>query len=269
MQETAEKIYVFVDESGQRSQSKNSSDYFIMAAVLVRASAVEEAYRSLSHLKELTNRRPEHVLHWSKLNDRHRQIVSSKLGQFTHLHYIAAVSCRRELREMSNKALNSTAEVDYCAVPRPQTADEVYLQTFQRLLEPISWFARLHDAQAEITIEHTIRLQNRTLHDFEILAKDDAHCAIDWLHVARPIKMVHKSGEELLQLADAVASGIAQAFNGGRGGVQNRSYVKAMLPRIWKGPNPHYPQVTTYGIVTHPWDETTKGLHPWLLNEAV
>lgn len=258
------EMFAFVDESGQRSPSKRSSDYFVMAAVLVKAKHLDLAYDYLRYLKQITNRKPDDLLHWSKLKDHHRSEVATALGQFEHLHYTSVVACKRVLAEKAEFRFSERGETHELPLPL-LSEDEAYLKTFQYLYERITWFARTQGLRVSVRMEHTQRFKLKTLREFENKMRRGSTSSIEWATVARPVQLLQKKDEPLLQLSDVVASGIAQAFNPGRGNITRTDYIQSMLPRIWCGYKPEAPKITTYGIKMHPWDETTKKMHPWLL----
>lgn len=257
------KAHVFIDESGQRSPSAKSSDYFIMSAVLIKDINIEVARQHLTDLKLATNRRPEQILHWTKLKQHHRSEVSTRLGAYQEMMFISVVTCKRVLARKSMTSTEVDGEVVEYPTFGPLSEDEAYLKTYQYLLERISWMARSHNVNADITIEHTIRFKSKALREFEAKIKASKSCSAAWDYLPDGAKFSAKKDSDLLQLADLVASGIASAFNGHPVSGTKQDHVKAMRPRMWDGPGS--PKLTTYGLKMHPWDETTKKLHPWLL----
>lgn len=258
-------MHAFIDESGQRSPSAKSSDYFVMSAVVALGPYLDRARGHLAELKQLTNRKPEHLLHWKKLSPEHRALVSQKLGSYVALGYISVVACKRVL---SNKVQSFVdPEGNEVTVPMfpPLSEDEAYLKSYQYLLERISWAAEKMDATVDVTIEHTIRFKLATLREFEAKIQKDPQCSAKWDRLPDGAKLRGKKDEDLLQLADLVASGTGAAFNGHPSNGTNISFVQEMAPRIWRGPYAT-PKLTTYGLKMHPWNDATKALHPWLLN---
>lgn len=258
------RLHAFVDESGQRSPSEKSSDYFIMSAVLVFDNCLDLAREHLTALKSATNRKPEHLLHWSKLKPHHRSKVSEMMGSASgFMGYVSVVACKRVLADQVTMEMNFGGEKYKFSAFTPLSEDEAYLKTYQYLLERISWVASRNQTSADITIEHTIRFKRKTLEEFESRIKKDASCSAHWGSLPDGAKLRSKNDEDLLQLADLVASGIGAAFNGHpRNGVDT-SHVSNMAQAMWRGPKKN--KLTTYGLKMHPWNEATKSLHPWLL----
>lgn len=258
-------MHVFIDESGQRSPSAKSSDYFIMSAVLVMETRLDHAREHLAELKKLTNRKPDHLLHWKKLSPDHRSVVSRQLGSYIDLGYISVVACKRVLANQAQATVDVNGESITFPMFPPLSEDEAYLKTYQYLLERISWAAERANANVDITIEHTIRFKAKTLREFETQIKQDPACSAKWEQLPNGAKLRSKKDEDLLQLADVVASGIGAAFNGHPANGTDSSHIHAMAPRIWKGPY-GTPKMTTYGLKMHPWNDATRRLHPWLMN---
>lgn len=258
------KCLVYIDESGQRSPSDKSSDYFIMSAVLIPAGSKVEMERVLGELKRETNRKPDHRIHFSKLKPEHREIVTTRLGQTSDLMTVSVVTCKAVL---ASRATWTVTDPSGNRVPvrihPPLSEDEAYLKTYQYLLERVSWLLDKVGATAEITVEHTIRFKAETMREFERLAKTDTNCSVTWKAAPTPAKLMSKSTEPFLQFADIVASSVAAAFNGNQSGV-NTKYVHNLRPIIWRGGSRNKP--TTYGLKMHPWDEQINAMHPWILN---
>lgn len=258
-----QKVLAFIDESGHRSPSRKSSDYFVMSAVLMQDVHRPVAEQKLNELKRGTNRKPEHILHFTKLSDQQRSYVAKTIGEFQTLRTISVVACKRVLadRAVMNVPLPEGRSVQ---LPRyePLSEDEAYLKSYQYLLERVSWLANSVNGVADVSIEHTQRFKKSTLREFERRMKEDPRCSVEWNAIQGEAKLQGKKNEEMLQFADLTASAVGAAFNGHPVRGTDTSYVHHLKPIIWRGRNGSKP--TTYGLKMHPWDNTVRSMHPWI-----
>lgn len=245
-----DRILAFVDESGDPSTKSTSSRHFVMSAVLVRQSRLDEATDWLAGTRKLLGRQPEHTLHWVNLKrPEQRLLAAQRLGEQPWGRFISVVACKDHL-------------------PRADHLNEgsAYLYTMRFLLERISWFSQMYHTEASITIAHKQRLKKSAVVHYEnrlrALPRDE--CSIDWRYLdPRGAQIDQPKRCEHLQIADFVASGTGCAFEARGGHPPCQDYVRAMLPRVYRGTRGRG-EIRRYGLKMHPWSPTTEAAYPWV-----
>lgn len=237
----------FIDESGQRSSSANSSPYFVLSAVTLPAARQPEATAWLADLRSNLNRKPTDLLHWIKYPQHgHRLHASTKLGAAGFALVTSVVVSKRHL-----------------VVPKKFTQDHAYMFAFRMLLERLSWLAAEKEMDLEYVLGHVRGFKLSTLRQYEAALRGESSstCKINWDHLCGNGSLARPETEELLQIADIAASATGAAFNPDKFGYTEQRYLTSMRPRIWCPPRRN---LTSYGLKMHPWREDVRAAHPWV-----
>lgn len=241
---TPRPLHAFIDEAGQRSSSKHSSDHFVMSAVLVDELQLPRAAAFMARLRTDLRRQPGQTLHWRYLKTHADRLHAAKsLGAQPWVTVSSVVVCKRHLTGDLND-------------------DRAYLYTLRFLLERMSWLARDRGRELNYTLAHIVRFKMETLREYEAILRDDPRCQVAWQAVsAHGGRLDQPSRIELLQLADVAASATAVAFEPDAHGNTEQRYLQEIGPRLYRrGTAP----LTSYGLKMHPWSETTKAAYPWV-----
>jgi hypothetical protein len=238
-------LHAFIDESGQRARSRDSSNHFIMAAAVVADEDLPKATKLLADLRQDLNRQPGHHLTWKNLKQHsYRVHVAKTLGEQPWLTVSSVVVCKPYL----------TGE--------PLNDDRAYLYTLRYLLERLSWLARDEGRLLHYTMAHVRRFQIAKLREYERRLRRNQGCSIAWDYLdPHGGRMDQPQRLEQLQLGDLAASAIAPAFNTNEFGDDEPRYLRELsscLYRHGSGPN----CLTSYGLKLHPTE--ARPAYPWV-----
>lgn len=242
-----ERLFAFVDESGQRSFTQNSSDYFVLACIAIPESRLPDAADWLVGLRSDLGRQPLDTLHWNKFPAHTSRLRASQaLGEQGFGRALAVVSCKRHLQR----------EPSF-------TQDHAYMLAFRYLLERLSWLARQRRMELNYTLAHVRGFPKAKLREYEAKLRVSEN-QIDWSCVSSvPSKIERPETVEYLQIADIVASSIGVAFNPDKFGNVETRYVHEYKDRFYRGWEDTR-DLTSYGLKMHPWTDNTKAAHPWV-----
>jgi hypothetical protein len=247
-------LHAYIDESGQLSHSRLSSDHFVLAAIVCRDTNLPTLDRLLLRIRAELGRRETDRLTWKKLKkagDRER--ASEMIGRARFAQVIAVVVCKRHLE------------------PRITDQDEAYLKTFEYLLQRLSWLGKRHRTQTHYTLSHVKNFKVEKLPRFEAhLRRLGTATEIKWDHLD-PLggRISNDTNTPRLQLGDLAASATARAFEHHPllGRPADRTFLMNLLPRYMRGEIPERPNVlTSYGLKMHPWKDRpdVQALYPWV-----
>jgi hypothetical protein len=244
------KLLAFIDESGQRSMTKNSSDYFVLAAVLMPERRRVEGEEWLARIRTDLRRQQGQVLHWKQyVAHRDRLHVSQEFGRQGFARASAVVACKRHLTHS-----------------RDFTEDHAYMFAFRLLLERMSWLADERNMELEYTLGHVRGFAKSKLREYEatLRAMDRNDCKVRWDCISnQPSRIDRPENAEMLQLSDVIASAIGAAFNQDEFGNTEQRYLQAFANRFYRGRDDRG-RLTSYGLKMLPWSEPTRAAHPWV-----
>jgi hypothetical protein len=239
-------IHAFIDEAGQRAATTESSDHFIMSAVLVHDDHRASATKLLADLRREIGRQPTDVLHWRNIKNHGQRIhVAQRIGGSQFLTLSTVVVLKRQ----------------FPAGSRLKDEDVAYLYTLRFLLERLSWLARDSNAMLEYTLAMVKGFPLQKLREYEqrLVGMDD--CQIAWTFVPKGGAIDQPSRLEELQLADMVASATYLAFEPDNFGNTERRYLNEIAPRLYR----RFPgRLTSYGLKMHPWSAQTRAVYQWV-----
>lgn len=248
---TRQRLLAFIDESGQRSFTRRSSDHFVMAAVALPETRLDEAGIWLESLRKDLRRGRGQVLHWKNyVAHRDRLRACQAFGEQGFGRALAVVTCKRELQR----------EPGF-------TEDHAYMLSFRYLLERLTWLARQRGLELHYTLGHVRGFPIAKLREYEAalrgLSADE--CEIDWGRITdTPSRIERPENEEMLQVADIIASSIGAAFNADEFGNTEQRYVALYANRFYRGWQDEKP-LTSYGLKMHPWrGSNTEAAYPWV-----
>ncbi len=245
-----EKLLAFIDESGQRAMTKASSDYFVLAAVLMPEHRRPQAEQWLEDLRSDLRRQPGQVLHWKGyVAHKDRLRACQAFGTQPFARASAVVACKRHLPKS-----------------RDFTEDHAYMFAFRLLLERMSWLASERNMELEYTLGHVRGFPKAKLREYEArlrgMSRDD--CKVRWDCISNTQSRIDRpESEAMLQVADVVASSIGAAFNADEFGNTEQRYIQAYAERFYRGRD-DAKQLTSYGLKMLPWGEATRAAHPWV-----
>lgn len=244
---------VYIDESGDRGMKPESSEYFVVAAVIVKDRHDADLRADLANIRRVIRRPEGHVLHFRKMAHATRAKVTAEIGKSHADAITSVVMCKRLLSSQSGPGGAS-----YISIPDP-----MYLFALKMLWERVSWFVRddgrrdgKPGSAAKVTFAQIKHFQIQKIIDYrERLEKKQTH--MEWASFAgHPFTMKSTEEAELLQLADSVASGIAAAIEPNNFGDVEDRYLRNVAPKLYryrKSP------LTTYGLRVFPPDAGKAG----------
>lgn len=237
---------VYIDEAGDRGHKAGSTEHFVIAAAIFQDALDSRAQAELSALKLLLGRNSGEVLHFRKLT--HPQKV--KLCQEVPRMSLAALStvtlCKRRFGSGVAGA-TSTAATPFIA-----KSDPMYLWAVRLLLERVSWFVRDNGGdRAIVTFAHLSRFKVHKLHDYR-RALELSRTKIHWpAYVGHPFRVNHPNTIHLLQVADAVASGLFRGVEPDGYGNTEQRYIAELAPALYRRTG----NITSYGLKVFPTSE--------------
>jgi hypothetical protein len=245
-------IHAYIDESGQLSHSRLSSDHFVMSAVACRHQRLENLDRLLARMRNELGRGENDRLTWKKLKkSEHREKASEMLGRASFIQVVSVVVCKRHLR------------------PLIKDKDAAYLETFRYLLERLSWLGYRWGTQVHYTLSHIKSFEVEKLSEYEATLRSyGTGTQIKWGHLD-PLggRISNDNHVPRLQLADIAASATAKAFETHRGRPPDQAFLMNLLPALFRGESPQARNVlTSYGLKMHPWGNRpdVQELYPWI-----
>ena len=246
-------LTAFIDESGHRTFSSRSSDYFVMSAVIFRARDLSASTTLLRQMREGIRRGPNYPLHWRRIkNHAQRVYLARSIGAADFLTISSVVVCKR-----------SPDPNDWAGWDDPESA---YLYTFRVLLERLSWIARDSATVASYMLAHVKRFKIESLRRYEAELRV-AETQIAWQALDPKGGQVDQPNRiEQLQLADLAASATALAFQRDEYGNTEPRYLREFASRLYRrGDQAKESRLTSYGLKMYPWTDETRRLHPWVL----
>ena len=211
----------FIDESGQRSFSRKSSDFFVMSAVVLKGSdSLHQAGELLRQIRRDLRRGPEDVLQWKNIKTHSQRVHAVQiigLSSFITLSSVAV--CKRRF-----------------TLPQPywQNDDDTYLNTLAMLLKRLSWIAGDCGTVMSYTLAHIVRFKLATLRRHEASLRKTSY-EIEWSGLdPRGGAIDQPANNGHLQLADLAASAIAAAFEPDRYGNVEARYLRELTPRLYR-----------------------------------
>lgn len=235
------KLFAFIDEAGQRSNTPASSDHFTMAAVAWKEGHDGDARAALATLRADLGRMPTHVLHFVKLAHHDRLYATTALAAMAPRIIVVTVTvCKRHLAPIAG-----------------MTDDMAYLWSLRLLLERLSWVARDNDCDLDYTLAHVRRFKKAKLRQYEGILRQLPDCQVAWTHVPRGGSLSTPQADDRLQWADIAASATFKAFEPIRGYVEPR-YLEHLGPALYRRRG----NLLSYGLKVVP-RPTPTGAYGW------
>lgn len=234
-------LRVYVDEAGDRGVSVSSSRHFVVSAVVVADTRDREVRAELAELRCSLDRRPEHILHFVKLNHSQRLKAAQAIAGFS-IAAIVSVVIHKDLIGRPLPADGST----HVSGPDP-----MYLWALRLLLERISWCVDDIDGTgAIVTFSRLKNFREQKLHDYRVTLEASRAVDIRWdIFDGHPFRISGQKDTELLQVADTAASALFKAIEPDRFGNTEPRYLRELVPKIYRRA---MGDVTSYGLTTFP-----------------
>lgn len=225
MAQDRSRFYVYVDEAGDRGWGRAASPVFVLSAVIVKAVQDTALRAALNSINVGLERPPTRELHWAE-NLRPHATRKHVARQIASLPLVLAnvVVCKDSLVK-SGTALDDPARTYHYAV--------------RRLLERVSWAVDRKDGCADLRFAHVRRFKYDPLFKYLEYLRADPECRIAWAALkngTRP-KIEQPSQIRGLQVADAVAGAVYAAVRPDQHGDVEPGYLRAIAPRLWRGPS--------------------------------
>lgn len=238
-----------IDESGQRAVTRNSSDHFVMSAVVYRDINHDLTSALLAQLREDLNRHPGHRLHWKNIKTHAQRLhAATTLGSTGYIKLASVVVCKPLL------------------VRRLPHEHMTYLFTFRLLLERLSWIAEDEGTTLNYTLSHVAQFPVAKLRQYETKLRELGEAtSIKWPHLdEHGGRLDQDTNLEQLQLADIVASATATAFEPNEFGQTERRYLEELVPRIYPCRRNGQRNLPSYGLKMNPWNDPARARYPWV-----
>lgn len=250
---------LFIDEAGDDGtdtvrpiDENGSSEFFILAGVLIRVHRRNELLDSINAAKRLAQVRPEQELHFRDVAAEAQISVVRELARF-NAGLVAVVSNKRNMRQYRNKRVEAkNMEIVRDGKEQPQRYNWFYNHLFRYLLETASAECARYSVAAfgrnlpiQVIFSHRKHFRysqtKAYLHKLSIATRDASYFnnkhQIDW-SVVNPslIDSARSKSEPGLQFADCVASSIFKAVDEDRFGTVVPEFISELAPRFVRAP---------------------------------
>ncbi len=251
------RVFAYIDESGAKTATDPRQRFFLMSAVLIKEEDKPRALDLLARIRVDTKRPVETLLHWRNIRKPEtRDTIARAIGAAEFLRTVTVVIAHDYLEAES----------------RIREEQIAYVQTLQFLIKRMSWYGLEVGRPVSFCMERIVRLTDERFemllgavrakkewNAFDERARSEHHAkrtGTKWQWIGGH-RLDSPRRVELLQLADLVVSGTANAFMS-----NNRRWLDAMRPRIWRVRLP----ISTYGMKIHPWgrNEAAKRDFAWV-----
>jgi len=248
----AATFVAFIDESGDEGFKfrAGSSDWFVLAAVVVRAADELPQVKLIDEVRDRLNqdRKPEFAIpprkpiHFRDLKHEPRKFYAARLGR-AEVKTMAVLIHKPDLASPENFLEES----------------RLYFYAVRLLAERISWYCRDHrrkddpgDGSVKLVFSNRATMDYQALND-HLCYLEDNRVALDYKAapgVIQPDQFeTHTHGRRMgLQLADAVASSYYYAVWVGPYGFTEDAYARLLLPRAFR----HDGKLWGYGVKVVP-----------------
>jgi Protein of unknown function (DUF3800) len=217
----------YVDESGDEGFSfqRGSSEWFVISAVVLRASTELGTVKALDEVKALLGKQPMKPLHFRSLEHHQRVAFVERLAT-ERMRCISICVHKPSLRD-------------------PESFREkfrLYFYAGRFLLERISWYCReirhprdTGDGSVRIVFSNRRNMSYQAFGGYLDVLRAKADDAIDWNIVRREqIEARGHAERRGLQIVDAVASGYWYGLNRNRFGHTEDRYARILHPLAYK-----------------------------------
>ena len=232
---------VYVDESGDRGMQPTSSNYFVVAAVIVKDECDKPLRADLARIRAEFGRPPDSVLHFRNMQHLSKVKVSADLGGCANIAAITAVvMCKRHIVDEAK-----AGGAAYISGPDP-----MYLYALRMLLERLSWYIRDNGGGAAVVTFGQIKgFHVAKITDYR-QRLEGLNTNIHWPSFAGHNFTMRGTEElELLQLADSAASAILAAIEPNRFGHVEDRYLRSIAPKLYRYKTQ---PLTMYGLKVFP-----------------
>jgi hypothetical protein len=245
-------FYLFIDEAGDEglqtlrtSNPKGSSEYFVLAGLLLRVQRYAELQKFVQDLKAKLGLQPYEEIHFRDLSKKQQDLAIDEIGRFK-AGVVAIVSNKRNMIQYRNlRCENSHYEI-VNGRQRAVKHNWFYNGLFKYLLERAStecarWSKRLYGENRHIKIVFGDRSNfsyaqtGAYLYKLQTSRHDRSYYnnkgSIDWSVVSPAgIQVSRARTDPGLQLADCLASGIFRAVDENWFGDVRADYIRKIRP---------------------------------------
>lgn len=217
----------YVDESGDEGFvfERGSSKWFVLSAVVVRASEDIEMVKLLDSVNRKLNKPPRKPLHFSRLKHEQRVAYTSLVSQ-AKMQAASVLVHKPSITETANF----------------RARYRLYFYICRYLLERVSWYCRdsrsgrdQGDGSCEVIFSNRSSISYQELREyFSWLKAGTTGVEIDWSVVkSGQIRTLQHEARAGLQVADAIASSFFFAVEPSRYGHTEDRYARALKPVIY------------------------------------
>lgn len=241
------RFLCYIDESGDEgfNFTAGSSEWFVMAGVIVAAQDDLAASRSIDRIKSRLGLAQNKALHWV---DRRR-------------HEQRKVIVQEIIKEPATVCVVAARKPGFNRTSRLQKPPALYLYVTRYLLERVSWFVDDQGGRVDCVFEHRSSLSYQELRDYIHRIRQDPRNQIR--PVIDQITPRNKDHCKMLQFADSCASAAYAGFQPDRYGNRESSYLHSLRGKLYRrGGN-----LFSYGLKLLPEDGSSLGQDPdygWL-----
>jgi hypothetical protein len=236
---------VWVDETGDRGSSAQSSPFFGVAAVVLADGAMPVLRATKMEINKRLQRAAGHELHWS---------------QTLKTHDYRAVAVEEVAR------LKKLARVTYVAVQKSSIPTDAFIRRNREalynyplrfLLERVSWLVDEQGGIARITLASVSGLPKRIPLDYIDWLRDTQDTQIRWQAIDPKVEVHQAVERDGLQIADIAAGALDRAIRPATSPPHRMepAYLRELAPLIY---NRGVGKIASYGLKALPvnlWDQ--------------
>lgn len=246
--------HLYVDEAGDDGTDtvrpldpEGSSEWFVLAGVLVRSHRRGELLDCLRRMKERAGLEPHRMLHFRDLDADAQAAVVSELASF-RVGLVAVASNKQNMRSYRNPRIESKNTEEVRGRTRPQKYNYFYNGLLRYVLETVSAEAHRRNMQLNtprlgvyttVSYRRGFRISQTQsyLHKLRVERHGPGYFnnkrQITWAALnPSDLAMARAGMEPALQVADCVASAIYRAVDEDRFGTVRPEFLEALAPRF-------------------------------------
>ncbi|WP_191970244.1 DUF3800 domain-containing protein [Methylobacterium planeticum] len=247
--------HLYVDEAGDDGVDRvrpldpdGSSEWFVLAGVLVRSHRRGELQGCLQRMKAATGLAPHEMLHFRDLGLEAQRAAIAELAAF-RAGLVVVASNKRNMRRYRNRRVEAkNMEVNSQGRSRPQSYNYFYNGLLRYMLETVSAEANRWNKAAGTpnlgvytTVSYrkgfNISQTKAYLHKLKVARHGPGYFnskrQITWATLSpSDLEMTRAKAEPALQIADCVASAVYRALDEDRFGTVRPELLEIMAPRL-------------------------------------
>lgn len=234
----------YIDESGCEGFNKNSTDWFLLSAVIVNSindRSVGEAVQEFIDEYYVAHNRTEPLsgVHWRSLSDNQKKKYISNISTKNFCQIIIAINKGK---------LDRAHYINHSGA--------LYRYTFKLLIERISWYVGRRDGWAKIVCSEGTSIKINEMRAYIASEMSIRNTRIKKVLDPTKFKTSTMKKNIMLRVADACVSAYGNAFNKGSRNRRNPYYANEIAEKLYR----YNGNIIKYGLKIFPLEDNISSL---------